>query len=140
MSRKMIRMLIGAGVVLGIWAWAPVMAAASAGDHATSPAMQLAAFDRGTIVSNAALRQARGGEMVVPNLAAAARQMPVVMLWDELPMPATSSNTQGTGGSSRGHIQGGVRLGAPQSLVLILPNVQNLPASVVQSSGSFSGN
>ena len=140
MSRKMIRMLIGAGVVLGIWAWAPVMAAASAGDHATSPAMQLAAFDRGAIVSNAALRQARGGEMVVPNLAAAARQMPVVMLWDELPMSAAPSNTQGAGGSSRGNIQGGVKPSAPQPLVPVLPNLQNLPASVVQSSGSFSGN
>jgi hypothetical protein len=136
----MMRTVIGAGVVLGVWAWAPVMAAEAAGGHAF-PAMQLTAFDSGAIVSNAALRQARGGELVVPSLAASARQMPVVMLWDELPMPATSSNTQGTGGGSRGNIQGGgVRLGAPQPLVPVLPNLQNLPASVMQSSGSFSGN
>ncbi|MGC9216466.1 hypothetical protein [Acidithiobacillus sp.] len=139
MSRKMMRTVIGAGLVLGVWAWAPVMAAESAGGHAF-PAMQLTAFDNGAIVSNAALRQARGGELVVPSLAASARQMPVVMLWDELPMPAASSNTQGTGGGSRGNIQGGVRSGAPQPLVPVLPNLQNLPASVMQSSGSFSGN
>jgi hypothetical protein len=138
MFRKMIRTTIGAGLVLGIWAGAPVMAAESAGGH-DFPAMQPAAFDRGAIVSNTVLRQARGGGITVPGLAVSAHQMPVVMLWDELPIPATSSNTPESGGSSRGHTQGGVRLGAPQSLVPILPNVQNLPASVVQSPGSFSG-
>ena len=139
MSRKMMRTVIGAGVVLGVWAWVPAMAAEPAGGHAF-PAMQLTAFDSGAIVSNAALRQARGGELVVPSLAASARQMPVVMLWDELPMSAAPSNTQGAGGSSRGNIQGGVKPSAPQPLVPVLPNLQNLPASVVQSSGSFSGN
>lgn len=138
MSRKMIRMLIGAGVVLGIWAWAPVMAAEAAGGHGF-PAIQPATFDRGAIVSNANLRQARGGGITVPGLVISAHQMPVVILWDELPLPTTSPNTLESGGGSRGHIQGGVRLGAPQSLVPILPNVQNLPASVVQSPGSLSG-
>jgi hypothetical protein len=134
----MMRTMIGVGLVLGVWTWAPVMAAEEGG--LAFPAMQPTAFDKGAIVSNAALRQARGGELVVPSLAASARQMPVVMLWDELPIPAASTNTQGTGGGSRGNIQGGVRSGAPQPLVPVLPNLQNLPASVMQSSGSFSGN
>lgn len=137
MFRKMIRTIIGSGMVLGIWAWAPAMAAEPAVGHAF-PEMQRVAFDSGAVVSNAALRQARGGEMVVPSLAASGRQMPVVMLWDELPMPATSSNTQGTGGSARGN--GGVRPIAPQPLLPALPRLQNLPASVMQSTGSFSGN
>jgi len=139
MSRKMILTIIGFGLVLGIWAGAPVMAAEAAGSHGF-PAIQPAAFDRSAIVSNAALRQARGGEITVPALAGSAHQMPVVMLWDELPMPTTSSNTQESGGSSRGNIQNGVRPNASQSLVVILPNLQNLPASVMQTSGSFSGN
>ena len=139
MFRKMIRTTIGAGLVLGIWAWAPVMAAESAGGH-DFPAMQPAAFDRGAIVSNTALRQARGGGITVPSLAVSAHQMPVVILWDELPMPATSSNTLESGGNSRGNTQNGVRPNASQSLVVILPNLQHLPASVMQTSGSFSGN
>ena len=139
MSRKMTRTIIGVGLVLGIWAWAPVMAAEAAGGLAI-PAMQPSAFDKGAIVSNAALRQARGEGITVPGLAASAHQMPVVMLWDELPMRVTSSNTQGTGGSSRSNIQGGISSSTSQPLAPILPLLQNLPASVVQASGSFSGN
>ena len=139
MSRKMMRTIIGVGLVLGIWAGAPVMAAEAAGGHGF-PAIQPATFDRGAIVSNATLRQARGWGITVPSLAVSAHQMPVVILWDELPMPATSSNTQESGGSSRGSIPNGVRPNASQSLVVILPNLQHLPASVMQTSGSFSGN
>ncbi len=138
MFEKMIRTMVSTGMVLGIWAWAPVMAAEPSGDQPL-PVMRLTAFNSAAIVSNAALRQARGGEMLVPGLAASARQMRVVMLWDELP-PATSANAQGTGGSSRGNIQGGVRPIAPQPVVPALPNLQNLPASVGQSAGFFSGN
>ncbi|MHB1705512.1 MAG: hypothetical protein ACYCSH_05590 [Acidithiobacillus sp.] len=138
MFKKMIRTMVSTGMVLGLWAWAPVMAAEPSGDQPL-PVMRLTAFNSAAIVSNAALRQARGGEMLVPSLVASARQMRVVMLWDELP-PATSSNAQGTGGSSRGNIQGGARPSAPQPLVPVLPNLQNLPASVMQSSGFFSGN
>ena len=139
MYRKMTWAIIGVGLVAGIWAWAPVMAAEAAGGL-DIPAMQSAAFDKGTIVSNAALRQARGEGITVPGLAASAHQMPVVVLWDELPMRDTSSNTQGTGGSSRSNVQGGISSSTSQPLALILPLLQNLPASVVQASGSFSGN